>query len=96
MLQILAATSNKHKVEEFKSALSQLLPDLQILMTGDIASFPEAEENGTTFEENAMIKAKAVYKALHDESLVVIADDSGLCVDALDGAPGIYRRGRKA
>ena len=47
-------------------------------------------ENGSTFEENAMIKAKAVYNALHDESLTVIADDSGLCVDYLNGAPGIF------
>ena len=87
MLQILAATSNKHKVEEFKSALSKLLPDLQILMTGDIANFPEAEENGSTFEENAAIKAK---NASAYADMPSFADDSGLVVEALDGAPGIY------
>ena len=87
MLQILAATSNKHKVEEFKTALSRLLPDLQILMTGDIANFPEAEENGTSFEENAAIKAK---HASAYADMPSFADDSGLVVEALNGAPGIY------
>ena len=87
MLQILAATSNKHKVEEFKGAFSRILPDLQILMTSDIKGFPEAEENGTTFEENAAIKAK---NASAYADMPAFADDSGLVVEALNGAPGIY------
>lgn len=87
MLQILAGTSNKHKVEEFKSALSHLLPDLQILMTSDLVGFPEVEENGTSFEENASIKAR---HASAYADMPAFADDSGLEVMALNGAPGIY------
>ena len=87
MLQILAGTSNKHKVEEFRSALSRLLPDLQILMTSDLPGFREAEENGTSFEENARIKA---VNASAYADMPAFADDSGLEVMALGGAPGIY------
>ena len=87
MIQILAGTSNKHKVEEFKSAISHLLPDLQILMTSDFPSFPDVEENGTSFEENASIKAK---HASAYADMPAFADDSGLEVMALNGEPGIY------
>ena len=87
MNQILAGTSNKHKVEEFKSALTHLLPDLQILMTSDFPSFPDVEENGSTFEENASIKAK---HASAFANMPAFADDSGLEVMALNGSPGIY------
>lgn len=87
MNQILAGTSNKHKVEEFKRALTHLLPDLQILMTSDFPSFPDVEENGSTFEENASIKAK---HASAFANMPAFADDSGLEVMALNGSPGIY------
>lgn len=87
MLQILAATSNKHKVEEFKSVFSQLIPDLQILMTNELPGFSEAEENGSSFEENAAIKAD---HASAYADMPAFADDSGLMVDALEGRPGIY------
>lgn len=87
MLKILAGTSNKHKVEEFKSALKHLLPDLQILMTSDLAGFTDAEENGSSFEANASIKA--CHASLFAK-MPSFADDSGLEVAALNGAPGIY------
>lgn len=87
MIQILAGTSNKHKVEEFKSSLFTLLPDLQILMTSDLPGFKEAEENGHSFEENACIKAE---NASAYADMPAFADDSGLEVMALNGAPGIY------
>ena len=87
MLQILAATSNQHKVTEFRSAFIPVQEKLQIITLGDIPKFDMPEENGTSFEENAMIKAKAA-SAFAD--MPAFADDSGLEVAALDGAPGIY------
>ncbi len=87
MLQILAATSNQHKVTEFRSAFTPVQEKIQIITLGDIPPFTMPEENGTTFEENAMIKAKAA-SAFAD--MPAFADDSGLEVAALDGAPGIF------
>lgn len=87
-MKIVVATKNKHKVSELKEMLN--MPNIEFFTMSDFNLDIDIVEDGTTFEENAMIKAKAVYNALHDESLTVIADDSGLCVDALDGAPGIY------
>ena len=87
MLQILAATSNMHKVEEFRTAFIPIQDKIQIITMKDIPPFVMPEETGTTFEENAMIKAKAA-SAFAD--LAVFADDSGLEVEALGGAPGIY------
>ena len=87
MLQILAATSNLHKVEEFRTAFIPIQDKIQIITMNDIPPFTLPEETGTTFEENAMIKAKAA-SAFAD--LAVFADDSGLEVEALGGAPGIY------
>ena len=75
MLQILAATSNPHKVTEFRSAFHPIQEKLQIITLGDIPPFTMPEENGTTFEENAMIKAKAA-SAFAD--MPAFADDSGL------------------
>lgn len=85
MKQILIATKNKHKVEEFSEMLEPLGYEVKSLY--DIEQSFDIEETGTTFEENAYIKAKAIYDALHIE---VISDDSGLCINHLDGAPGVY------
>lgn len=87
-MKIVVATKNNHKVSELKEMLN--MPSVEFFTMSDFNLDIDIVEDGTTFEENAMIKAKAVYNALHDETLMVIADDSGLCVDALDGAPGIY------
>lgn len=87
MLQILVATTNKHKVVEFQSAVSLLLPDLKIITPAEFPNYPEVEENGVTFEENAQLKAVAA-SAFAD--MPAFADDSGLEVAALDGRPGIY------
>ncbi len=80
---IVVASGNRHKIEEIKAIFKgvKLVSMSEAGFTGDI------EENGKTFKENAYIKAKAVYDAV---KLPVLADDSGLCVDALDGAPGVY------
>jgi len=87
MLQILAATSNKHKVEEFRAAFAPIQEKIQIITLDDIPPFNMPEENGSTFEENAMLKARHA-SAFAD--MPAFADDSGLEVAALNGAPGIY------
>ena len=87
MLQILAATSNKHKVEEFRAAFAPIQDKIKIITLDDIPPFAMPEENGTTFEENAMIKAR---NASAFADMPAFADDSGLEVDALGGKPGIY------
>lgn len=85
MKEIMIATSNAHKVEEFKTMLEPLGYQVKSLL--DLPDPIDIEETGTTFQENALIKAKTIQALLHTE---VIADDSGLAVNALDGQPGIY------
>lgn len=82
-MKIIAATKNKNKIREF----SEILKDFEIISQEDAGVDIDVEETGTTFEENSMLKAKAIYEAT---GIPAIADDSGLCVDALEGAPGIY------
>ncbi len=79
------ATNNPHKVVEFKKILAPLGISCFSLKEMGIAC--DAEETGNTFAENAYIKAKAVYDLC---KLPTVADDSGICVDALGGEPGIY------
>lgn len=88
MKTIVLASNNKHKVKEFK----EILKDYNIITLNDINYFDEIEETGETFEENAFIKAKTIYNYLKEKNLdyIVIADDSGLCVDSLGGMPGVY------
>ena len=85
-MKLVLATSNKGKVREIQAMWSEyeVIPYSQIIEEFEIV------EDADTFKENALIKAKAVYAAIGDENLVVIADDSGISVDVLDGAPGIY------
>lgn len=85
MKEIMIATSNAHKVEEFTQMLAPLGYQVRSLL--DLEEAIDIEESGTTFEENALIKARAVHERLHT---AVISDDSGLAVDAMDGAPGVY------
>ena len=85
-MKFFIATKNAHKVIEFKRILEPM--GIEVLCESDLSfSLPDVEEDGTTFEENALIKASA---ACEQTGYVSLADDSGLCVDALDGAPGIY------
>jgi XTP/dITP diphosphohydrolase len=84
--ELLAATGNPHKIEEIRAVLEPV--GIRVLGLGDIGgSFPEPDENGTTFEENARIKALAYARMT---GRTCLADDSGLEVDALDGAPGVH------
>ena len=85
-MKIIAATGNKGKAAEIEKIFSALGFDVVTMREAGIDSEPE--ENGKTFEENALIKARAAHEIASDA--YIIADDSGLCVDALDGAPGIY------
>ena len=80
---LILATRNQGKVRELRDPLARFGFDVQSLPE----DFPEIEENGTTFEENALIKARAVAEAL---GVAAAADDSGLEVEALGGAPGVY------
>ncbi len=85
-MKILAATNNKHKVEEFRNILKDT--GVQIISQEELGKeLPDIPEDGKTFEENAVIKALGFAKFA---DLTVIADDSGLEIKALDGAPGIY------
>lgn len=88
MNKIVIASNNKHKIKEFKEMLS----NYDILSLSDIGFTDDIVEDGNTFEENALIKAKTIHNYLKDKNLdyIVMADDSGLCCDSLDGAPGIY------
>ncbi|MFR9256007.1 MAG: RdgB/HAM1 family non-canonical purine NTP pyrophosphatase [Merdibacter sp.] len=85
MKEIMIATSNAHKVEEFREMLEPL--GIQVRSLLDLEEKVEIEETGTTFAENAMIKALSVHERL---GIPVISDDSGLEVDAMDKAPGVY------
>ena len=85
MKEILIATGNAHKVEEFKEMLEPM--GYTVKSMKDLKEPIEIDETGTTFEENSMIKAMTLHKAL---GCAVMADDSGLMVDAMNGAPGVY------
>ena len=85
MKQIIIATKNKGKAKDFEALFNPLGYEVKTLH--DVAEEMEIEETGTTFEENALLKATSL--ANHLQSMV-IADDSGLEIDALDGRPGIY------
>lgn len=84
-MKLVLATNNMGKVREFARILEPL--GISLLTQQQAGVQVQPEENGTTFAENARIKAMAVYQAT---GLPTIADDSGLCIDALDGQPGVY------
>ncbi len=81
--KMVVASNNAHKLRE----IAQIFSEYDIISQRQAGFDAEVEETGSTFEENALIKAGAACKAL---GLPVLADDSGLCVDALGGAPGVY------
>lgn len=82
-MRIVLATHNTHKVDEFGAIVARVRPDLEVVGYDG----PEPIEDGVTFAENALIKARAA--AAHT-GLPALADDSGICVDALGGAPGAF------
>ena len=84
-MKIVLASNNAHKLEELRAILTTL--GMEVVAQKELGISVEPEENGTTFEENSYIKAKTVMDCCR---LPTIADDSGLMVDALGGAPGVY------
>lgn len=84
MQKLIIATANAGKLKEFKD---MLFDNFEVLGLKDVNYTPKCEENGKTFEENAFIKATEIYNLTGEN---VLADDSGLCVNALSGAPGIF------
>ncbi len=85
-MKIILASTNKGKIKEIKA----FLKDFDIIGFDEVTKPFEIEENGTTFKQNALIKAKTLYKHLNDENAMVLADDSGISLPLLDGAPGVY------
>ena len=85
-MKFVLATRNAHKATELKRILEELHLDCELLTVADFPDAPEVEETETTFEGNALLKARALAKFT---GLAAIADDSGICVDALDGNPGV-------
>ena len=85
-MKFFVATKNQHKMSEFKKIFEN--SGITVLCENDVEiKIDDVEETGTTFEENSLIKARAAVKAT---GMPCIADDSGLCVDALGGKPGVY------
>jgi XTP/dITP diphosphohydrolase len=84
-MKFVLASQNKHKLEEMQAILSA--HGVEAVLQSDLGLHVDVEETGSTFAANAMLKAKAVMEA---SGLPAIADDSGVCCDALSGAPGVY------
>lgn len=85
-MKLLIASSNKHKIYEFKVLFSKY-KNVEIISLSDLNDNDEVEETGTTFSENAFIKAKYYYDKYQ---LLTISDDSGICVPSLNNEPGVY------
>ena len=88
-MELILASRNQKKIKEMETILATHFPGVRILSLDDVGFEGDIEENGTTYEENALIKARTAVEAGHHQ-YPAIADDSGLSVDALDGAPGVY------
>lgn len=88
-MKLILASRNKKKIREMEAILARHVEGVQLLSLDDIGFEGDIEEDGTTFEENALIKARTAMKAA-EKKIAAIADDSGLAVDALNGAPGVY------
>ena len=84
-MKLVLASKNTHKLTEMRDILSQL--GVEVVLESDVGVDVDVEATGETFEENAFLKARAVMEA---SGLPAIADDSGLCVDAMNGGPGVY------
>jgi XTP/dITP diphosphohydrolase len=83
---LLLASNNAKKLAELQRILAPLVPDVRVLGLGDVSAYDEPVEDGATFADNALIKARA---GLAQTGLPTVADDSGLCVDALNAMPGV-------
>ena len=84
-MKVVLASKNKHKLEEISKITERF--GFELILQSQLGVDIDVEENGTTFEENSLIKAEAVMKAT---GMAAMADDSGICVEALNGEPGVY------
>jgi XTP/dITP diphosphohydrolase len=84
-MRVLLASRNAHKLAELRRIVAPLV-DVEVLGLDDVTAFAEVPESGATFAENALIKAREAHRKT---GLITVADDSGLCVDALNGMPGV-------
>ena len=87
MRKIVLATQNSGKIVEFERLLAEFVSDVQVLGLRDFPDMPDIAESGTTFIENSLLKARGICEFTN---LPTLADDSGLCIDFLNGDPGIY------
>lgn len=85
-MKIVLASRNAKKIKELRELLIENIPDIEILSLDDVGIYEDIVEDGETFEDNAFIKAYAAARS----GYIGIGDDSGLAVNALDGAPGVY------
>lgn len=85
-MEIVLASRNAHKIKELETILKETVPGVKLLSLDDIGFSGDILENGTTFAENARIKARVAAR----DGRIGVGDDSGLCVNALGGAPGVY------
>lgn len=85
-MKIVLASRNPKKIGELRTLLAQTIPEARVLSLDDVGLTEEIEENGSTFEENALIKARAAAAS----GYIGVGDDSGLTVEALGGEPGVY------
>ena len=84
-MKVILASKNKHKLEEISKITEKF--GFELILQAQLGVDIDVEETGTTFEENSLIKAEAVMKAT---GMAAMADDSGICVEALNGEPGVY------
>ena len=85
-MKIVLASRNRHKISEWQATLGKYIDGVEILSLDDVGIYGDIDENGETFEENAYIKALAAAKS----GYISIGEDSGLSVNSLGGAPGVY------
>lgn len=85
-MKLVLASRNQKKIGELRTMLQEHFPDVEVLSLDDIGYEGDIEENGTTFEENALTKARVAASS----GYIGIADDSGITIDALNGEPGVY------
>ena len=91
-MNLIYGTTNKGKLTQVKEYLDYKKANIELLSLNDINFNEDVEENGTTFEENSLIKAKAIreFCDTNNINIPVVTDDAGLCIDALNGEPGVY------
>lgn len=91
-MKLIYGTGNQEKINQVRDYIKATDLDLEIISIKELGFNEEIEENGTTFEENSIIKAKAIKKYCDINNIegIIITDDAGLCVECLDGRPGVY------